>query len=79
MPDPSKYYMFTKAVYIFDNHRQVLLESTRDWDTNWDTKLIVYNSRNSTFRFTNVPNKSAYNPRNGSPEVCVESLISLWS
>jgi len=76
MPDPSKYYIFTKALCVFDNHHQVLLESTRDWGTNWNTKLIVYNSRNSTFRFTNVPNNSAYNPRNGSPEVCVESLIS---
>ncbi|AES68586.1 F-box protein interaction domain protein [Medicago truncatula] len=79
MPDPSKYYIFTKALCIFDNHRQVLLESTRDWGTNWDTKLIIYNSRNSTFRFTNISDQSAYSPRNGSPEACIESLISPWS
>jgi hypothetical protein len=79
MPDPSKYYIFTKALCIFDNHHQLLLESTRDWGTNWDTKLIIHDSRNSTFRFTNFSDQSAYSPRNGSPEVCIESLISPWS
>jgi len=76
MRDPSKSYVLTKAVYIFDDDHQVLLESIGDWDV----KLIVYNSRNNTFNFTKfLQNKSSFNIWNRDPEVCVESLISPWS
>ncbi|CAJ2638483.1 unnamed protein product [Trifolium pratense] len=61
----------TKAIYIFKND-QVLLESIGAWYK----KLIVYDPRSDTFKFKK---RSAYNPSDIPPEVCVESLLSPWS
>ncbi|KAK2439888.1 F-box/kelch-repeat protein [Trifolium repens] len=68
--DPSKSYVLNKAIYIFENG-QVLLESHGDWGL----KLIVYNPKINTFKFTKFQNKSVYNSRYHEPEVSVESLI----
>jgi hypothetical protein len=64
MPDLPKSYATIKVLSIFeDNH--VLLKPTRFTD-----KLIVYNSKNGTFKLMEFGN---------SAQVCVESLISPCS
>jgi len=40
----------------------------------WKKKLIVYDPRNDTFKFTMFENENSYDQ-----EICVESLISPWS
>jgi hypothetical protein len=70
MRDPSKSYALNKAIYIFEDG-QVLLESHGDWGL----KLIVYDPKINTFKFTKFQNKSVYNSRYHEPEVAIESLI----
>jgi hypothetical protein len=74
MRDPSISYTLYKAIYIFEDD-QVLLESRGDWDM----KLIVYNPKINTFKFTEFQSESVYNSNYHGPEVSVESLISHWS
>ncbi|GAU24914.1 hypothetical protein TSUD_116400 [Trifolium subterraneum] len=64
MQDLSTSYTSIKVLNIFEDN-QVLLNSTRMTD-----KLIIYNSKNGTFKFMDFGN---------SAEVCVESLISPCS
>jgi predicted ribosome quality control (RQC) complex YloA/Tae2 family protein len=61
-------YILTKAIYMFEDD-QVLLELKVDGDSH--KRLIVYDPRINTFKFTNYQKKSVYDS-----EVCVESLIS---
>ncbi|GAU24908.1 hypothetical protein TSUD_116330 [Trifolium subterraneum] len=66
--DPNMSYNLTRVIYMFEDD-QVLLELKVDRDSH--EKLIVYDPRINTFKFTNYLNKSRY-----ASEVCVESLIS---
>jgi len=76
MRDPRKPYVLTKALYIFDDDQQVLLESKG----HWGAKLIVHNSRINTFNFTKfLLNESSFNQWTRVLEVCVKNLISPWS
>jgi F-box interacting protein len=68
MQDPNMSYILTKAIYMFEDD-QVLLELKVDGDSH--KRLIVYDPRINTFKFTNYQKKSVYDS-----EVCVESLIS---
>jgi F-box interacting protein len=68
MQDPNMSYILTKAIYMFEDD-QVLFELKVDGDSH--RKLIVYDPRINTFKFTNYQNKSIF-----APQVCVESLIS---
>jgi F-box interacting protein len=78
MRDPSKSYVLTKAIYIFDDDHQLLLESIAH--EHWGRKFIVYNSRNNTFNFTKfILNENSFNLWSRAPEVCVESLTLPWS
>jgi hypothetical protein len=68
MQDPNMSYILSKALYMFEDD-QVLFELKVDGDSH--RKLIVYDPRINTFKFTNYQNKSIF-----APQVCVESLIS---
>jgi F-box interacting protein len=74
MRDPSKSYVLDKAIYSFEDD-QVLLESRGDWGL----RLIVYDHKINTFKFTKFQNKSVYNSIYHGPHVSVESLILPWS
>ncbi|MCH96681.1 F-box family protein [Trifolium medium] len=75
MGDPSKSYHLTNTVYTFEDG-QVLLKSLVDWNS----KLIVYDPRIGTFKFSKFQNNNVYDPTYPhGPEVCIESLISPCS
>jgi hypothetical protein len=74
MRDPSKSHVLEKVIFTFEDG-QVLLESHGDWGM----KLIVYDPKINTFKFTKFQNKSVYDSKYHGPEVCVESLILPWS
>ncbi|GAU16389.1 hypothetical protein TSUD_117380 [Trifolium subterraneum] len=69
MCDPSNSYALHKAIYIFEDD-QVLFESRGDWGM----KLILYDPKTNTFKFTKFQSESDY-----WPHVSVESLIFPWS
>jgi hypothetical protein len=66
MQDPNDSYIFTKPIYMFEDDQMLLV-------TNGDTykKLIVYDPRNDTYKFTNFNVKTIFDL-----EVSIESLIS---
>lgn len=64
--EPIKYHRLTKAIYILEDDQVLLHQSFADYNS----RLIVYDSRNHAFKFTKVAS---------IPEVYVESLISPCS
>ncbi|CAJ2639680.1 unnamed protein product [Trifolium pratense] len=75
MRDPSKSSYLTKTVYTFDDG-QVLLQALVDRNS----KLIVYDPRIDTFKFSKFQINNVYDPTSpDGPEVCIESLISPFS
>jgi F-box interacting protein len=75
MGDPSESNYLTNTIYTFEDG-QVLLKSLVDWNS----KLILYDPRIGTFKFSKFQNNDVYDPTNpDGPEVCIESLISPCS
>ncbi|XP_058782777.1 F-box/kelch-repeat protein At3g23880-like [Vicia villosa] len=65
MQHPTKRYVLYTALYIFEDDR-LLLETLEGWEN----KLVVYDSKNDTFKVTRFKN---------DVNVCLETLISPCS
>jgi len=67
----DKCYAYINAMCMFEDDQVLIEYRTRRY---WKKKLIVYDPRNDTFKFTMFENENSYDQ-----EICVESLISPWS